>query len=308
MQGEAEAFLVSPEEAQRLIAAHDGDITLLWLFLRQRPGSTLEDAARALCRTRAELEAAYEKLQRLSLPAVKAAPAAAPAGKKTGPSLPVPEPAHELPQYTSEDLVQRSQEDARWTALLTEAQRALGRKLNSGEMKTLFGLYDYLALPPEVLMMLLNYCVANAPSGNSPSMRFIEKEGYAWANREILTLEQAEEYIAASQRRREKLSRTAKILGINGRALTNTEAKYLGAWLDMGFDDEMIGMAYDRTVTNTGALKWSYMNGILKSWHEKGLHTPEAVREKDTRRPRGQAGKQEAPRDMDKLLAALEKL
>ena len=95
MQGEAEAFLVSPEEAQRLIAAHDGDVALLWLFLRQRPGSTLEDAARALCRTRAELEAAYEKLQRLSLPAVKAAPAAAPAVKKAGPSLPVPEPAQE---------------------------------------------------------------------------------------------------------------------------------------------------------------------------------------------------------------------
>ena len=307
MQGEAEAFLVSPEEAEHLIAAHDGDVALLWLFLRQRPAGTLEDAARALCRTRAELEAAYEKLQRLSLPDIKAAKSPVPEGKKA--ALPaIPEPAQELPQYTAQDLVQRSQEDSHWTALLTEAQRVLGRKLNSSEMKMLFGLYDYLALPPEVLMMLLNYCVSNAPSGNPPSMRFIEKEGYAWANREILTLEQAEEYIAASQRRREKLSRTAKLLGINGRALTNTEAKYLGAWLDMGFDDEMIGMAYDRTVTNTGTLKWSYMNGILKSWHEKGLHTPEEVREKDTRRTRGRAGKSETPRDMDKLLAALEKL
>ena len=307
MQGEAEAFLVSPEEAEHLIAAHDGDVALLWLFLRQRPAGTLEDAARALCRTRAELEAAYEKLQRLSLPDIKAAKSPASEGKKA--ALPaIPEPAQELPQYTAQDLVQRSQEDSHWTALLTEAQRALGRKLNSSEMKMLFGLYDYLALPPEVLMMLLNYCVSNAPSGNPPSMRFIEKEGYAWANREILTLEQAEEYIAASQRRREKLSRTAKLLGINGRALTNTEAKYLSAWLDMGFDDEMIGMAYDRTVTNTGTLKWSYMNGILKSWHEKGLHTPEEVREKDTRRTRGRAGKSETPRDMDKLLAALEKL
>ena len=308
MQGEAEAFLVSPEEAQHLIAAHDGDVALLWLFLRQCPESSLEDAARALCRTRAELEAAHEKLQRLSLPAVKAASAAAPAAGKAGPPLPVPEPAEELPEYTAKDLTTRSQEDPRFAALVTEAQRALGRMLSTSDLKKLFGLYDYLALPPEVLMMLLNYCVANAPSGNSPSMRFIEKEGYAWANREILTLEQAEEYIAASQRRREKLSRTAKILGINGRALTNTEAKYLGAWLDMGFDEEMIGMAYDRTVTNTGALKWTYMNGILKSWHEKGLHTPEEVRDKDTRRPRGRAGKSETPRDMDKLLAALKDL
>ena len=53
MQGEDTAFAVSREEAQRLIAAHDGDVALLWLFLRQSPAGTLEDAARALCRTRA---------------------------------------------------------------------------------------------------------------------------------------------------------------------------------------------------------------------------------------------------------------
>ena len=304
MQGAPDGFSVSREEAAQLINAHDGDVALLWLFLRQAPDSTLEEAARALCRTRAELEAAFEKLQRLRLPGI--APAA-PAQKKAGPPLPVPEPAEELPEYTAEELLTRSREDARFAALVVEAQRVLGRKLNGSELKKLFGLYDYLALPPEVLMMLLNYCVANAPSGNPPSMRYIEKEGYAWANREILTLEQAEAYIAASQQRRERLSRTAKILNITGRPLTATETKYITAWQEMGFDDEVIAMAYDKTVTNTGALRWSYLNGILKSWHEKGLHTPAAIRDRDSRRPRPQ-GREEAPRDMDKLLAALEKL
>jgi len=302
MQGEGTAFSVSREEAEQLITAHDGDVALLWLFLRQCPGASLEDAARALCRTRAELEAAREKLLRLSLPGIPPAEIPRPEEKKAAPPLPIPEPAEELPEYTAEDLTRRSREDARWTALITEAQRALGRKLNSGELKKLFGLYDYLALPPEVLMMLLNYCVSTAPSGNPPSMRFIEKEGYAWANREILTLEQAEEYIAASQQRKERLGRTAKLLNIAGRALTATETKYISAWLDMGFGEEAIEMAYDRTVTNTGSLKWRYMDGVLKSWHEKGLHTPEEIRERDVRHPRGQAGKAEVPRNLDKLL------
>lgn len=300
MQGEDTAFAVSREEAQRLIAAHDGDVALLWLFLRQSPGGTLEDAARALCRTRAELEAANEKLQRL-LP-TGAGPAKGPACKEKKAAPPIPEPAQELPQYTSEDLVQRSREDARWIGLLAEAQRVLGRKLNSSELKMLFGLYDYLALPPEVLMVLLHYCVANAPSGNPPSMRFIEKEGYAWANREIMTLEQAEEYIAESQRQKEALGRAAKLLNIAGRPLSSSEKKFLLAWFGMGFGEEAIELAYDRTVTNTGSLKWKYMDGILKSWHKKGLRTPEEIRDKDGQGARTRAGKSEAPRNLDKLL------
>ena len=300
MQGEDTAFAVSREEAQRLIAAHDGDVALLWLFLRQSPGGTLEDAARALCRTRAELEAASEKLQRL-LP-TGTGPVKGSACKEKEAAPPIPEPAQELPQYTSEDLVQRSREDARWIGLLTEAQRVLGRKLNSSELKMLFGLYDYLALPPEVLMVLLHYCVANAPSGNPPSMRFIEKEGYAWANREIMTLEQAEEYIGESQRQKEALGRTAKLLNISGRPLSSSEKKFLLAWFGMGFGEEAIELAYDRTVTNTGSLKWKYMDGILKSWHKKGLHAPEEIRDKDGQGARTRAGKTEAPRNLDKLL------
>ena len=53
----------------------------------------------------------------------------------------------------------------------------------------------------------------------------------------------------------------------------------------MGFDAEAVSIAYDRTVTNTGALKWSYMNKILQSWNEKSLHTAAEIEEKDRRAP-----------------------
>jgi DNA replication protein DnaD len=45
----------------------------------------------------------------------------------------------------------------------------------------------------------------------------------------------------------------------------------------MGFSPEAVSIAYDRTVLKTGALKWPYLNSILKSWHQKGLHTPEEI-------------------------------
>ncbi len=303
MQGDRETLPVSSPEADQIISAHDGDVALLWLYRLRHPDGDLEDAARALCRTLREMEAALEKLRRMGLARGETKP--------VQPAKPQPQklpPADELPEYTAKDLAVRSREDPSFAALVTEAQRALGRTLSSSDLKRLFGLYDNLALRPEIIMMLLNYCVSLRPKGDPPSMRLIEKEGYVWANREILTIEQVEEYIAGSQRRREKLAQMARLVGITDRAPGTTEAKFLSEWIDMDFDDEMIALAYDKTLTNTGGLKWGYMNGILKSWHEKGLHTPQDVREKDIRRTRGKAGEVKTPKDIEKLIAGLDKI
>ena len=262
--------------ADKLIAAHDGNVALLYIWMCRCGSFNAERAARELCLTLSEVNSAYEKLCRLEL-----------FDEKTAVKEPLPLPAEELPQYTSEDIIRRSETDSGFRAVLNEAQRKLGRVLSTSDIKTLFGIYDFLALPPDVIFMLLTYCIdsfkAKYGSGRLPSMRSIEKEAYSWANKEILTLEQAEEYIKNAAERRSKLGEVKSALGITGRQLTATEAKYVNSWLDMGFDCSTLAVAYDRTVTNTGALKWSYMNKIVTSWHEKGLHSIEDIEQNDTR-------------------------
>ena len=262
--------------ADKLIAAHDGNVALLYIWMCRCGSFNAERAARELCLTLSEVNSAYEKLCRLEL-----------FEGKTTVREPLPLPAEELPQYTSEDIIRRSETDSGFRAVLNEAQRKLGRVLSTSDIKTLFGIYDFLALPPDVIFMLLTYCIdsfkAKYGSGRLPSMRSIEKEAYSWANKEILTLEQAEEYIKNAAERRSKLGEVKSALGITGRQLTSTEAKYVNSWLDMGFDCGTLAVAYDRTVTNTGALKWGYMNKIVTSWHEKGLHSIEDVEQNDTR-------------------------
>lgn len=289
--------------AEALIAAHDGDVALLYIYLCCRGGEDLERAARELCRTMGEISAAWEKLQRMGLLPGERAFQDRPV------PAPKPAPAEELPEYETEDLVRRSREDAGFSAIVTEAQKVLGHVLSSSDLKRLFGIYDYLALPPEVILMLLNHCVSIS-QGRRPSMRFIEKEAYVWANREIMSLEQAEEYIRSSRRRREDMGRIKESLGIRGRELTATEQKYISSWLDMGFGEECISIAYDRTVTNTGALKWNYMNKILLSWHEKDIHNAAQLEEKEGRRKTAPArtNTPDKPIDMDALRAIVEKM
>lgn len=262
-------------DADRLIAAHDGDVALLYIWLCRNGAFDADRAARELCRTLAEIRSAYEKLQRIT-------------GDKAQPRF-VPEPAQEIPEYSSEDILVRSKEDAGFGVVLSEAGRILGRTLSRPDMNILFGIYDYLALPTEVILLLLNYCVEayreKYGSERRPSMHAVEREAYAWVNREIITIDSAEEYIRSAKERRAEINTARAALGIRGRELTATEKKYISSWLEMGFKTDALAIAYDRTVTNTGSLKWSYMNKIMQSWHEKGLHSAKEIEEKDSRTP-----------------------
>ena len=108
-------------------------------------------------------------------------------------------------------------------------------------------------------------------------MRYVEKAAYIWEREGIFSIDAAESYIRRQGELKAGERELAPVLGITGRPLSATERKYLDSWTQMGFRAETVGMAYDRTVTNTGRLAWRYMDSILKSWHAKGLHTPEEI-------------------------------
>ncbi|MGI5976808.1 MAG: DnaD domain protein [Candidatus Limivicinus sp.] len=276
---------ISPLAADRLISAHDGDVALLYIY-RLRTGCTdPERTAQDLCRTLKEIEAADEKLRRMELFSAKEKAAAASVPHEA----PAPAPAREetMPEYTSADVVKRSREDGEVSAIFDEARKVMGRNLSSTDMKTLLRIYDYFGIPAAVLMELMHYCgrvnELKYHGQRRPSVRSIEKEADRWARLEILTIEQAEEYVAGQERRRSLAGQVKEALGIRGRALSKSEREYIGSWLDMGFGPEALAIAYDRTVTNTGSLKWGYMNSIVRSWNEKKLFTPQEIEEKDSR-------------------------
>jgi len=204
-----------------------------------------------------------------------------------------PAPADELPEYDASELAARSRSDPSFAAVVEETQRALGKMLSGGEVRTLFGIYDFLGLPADVILLLVNYCVDRTREkggpGRVPGMRYIEKEAYSWVNREILTLDRAEEYLRAKEQGRAAREQLRRMLGIAERNLSPTERKYIDRWAEMGFGPGVAELAYDKTVVNTGALKWAYMDKILASWHEKGLHTLEEIGAGDRRLSRDEA-------------------
>lgn len=269
---------VPAPHADKLLAMGDGTCALLYLYaLRGSGGFATESAARDLKRTPAEIDRAAEKLAQNGL--------LSNSGNLEVSKLPLP--AEELPQYQAEDIASAAKRDPGFSAVVDETQKILGKTLSRTDVETLFGIYDHLGLPPEVIILLVNHCLENTRErmgpGKLPSMRTMEKEAYAWFNREILTLEQAEAYLTEKRRRDGLMGEIKAVLQINERNLSASERGYVESWLDMGFDSEAIALAYDKTVIKTGSRQWKYMNAVLKSWHSKGLHTVDEINRGDRR-------------------------
>ena len=263
--------LIGAELADRLIAAHDGDMALYCLYEARHPGADDETAAAVLCRTRAEIAAAREKLGRIRNGENRSA--------RTDALYPDEDPV----QYEKEELTRTAEREKDFGALCDELAHVLGTIPSQAYLNVLLDAYDHLGMPAAVIMQLLHYCDEEARrrwgSGRRPSAKFLSDEAYAWARQEIMSLELAEEYIVRRGKLREDRKRVAALLGIRDRELSPTETKYVETWLEMGFTDDALGAALDRTLTKPGALKWPYMNGILRKWHAAGLHDADAVEE-----------------------------
>lgn len=276
-------IVITGEDADRLLAGGDGAAALVYLHALRRGELSVTAAAGELGMTEQAVSAAAAALRSMGL-------------------LKSREPLRstEMPEYSPADIVSRAGRDRVFENLVDAVQHSLGRLLSTPDMKLLFGIYDHLGLPAEVIMLLVTHCIEtyreSHGEGRVPTMRYIEKEAWYWAGQEIVDLESAEEHIRRENERKSSLYRTAELMQIRGRELSPGERRYIEGWLDLGFGPEALAMAYDRTVLGTGKLAWRYMDKIVRSWHEKGLHSPEAIQSGEPRQQRRPAEAEEAPR------------
>ena len=267
---EEESITLSAATLKRLIGGGNGDAALLYLAILHSHGAAeAEKLAKILSWDEKRVRAAEQALYEMQLVGA--------------PEKPLPEPpqTQEMPDYTREDIARKLEGDGRFACLLREVEHKLG-PLSIPSVKKLLGLYENLGLPADVVYTLVNYCITKKAQqfgeGRLPNMREIEKEGYVWARKELFSIEKASEYMKREQVLRGRYPEYMAALQMAGRASAPSEEKYLSAWAEMGFPAETVSEAYDRTVLHCHEFRWPYCNGILKRWHEKGLHTLEEVR------------------------------
>lgn len=268
-----QAVSLSGEAADKLIARGEGDAALLCLALL-RHGET-EAARKALRWTGDRAERAWSVLADLGLVADRA----------PAPESPPLEP-ESPPDYLRADILKAIEEEPTFQGLYHAVERRLGKKLSDADLKTLYEIYDFLALPAEVILLLITWCLEEFQEkygpGRMPRMSLIKKTAYAWRRMGVDTAEGAEEYLKTQSRLRQRERELLPLLDITGRPPVEREREYLNSWVDMGFPNDAIRLAYERTVLKKQSLNWPYMNSILKSWHTKGLHTVAEIQAGDS--------------------------
>ena len=270
---------LAAEAADRLVASGSGDAALLYLYLMKNSGVYRPEAAAKALRWEGERCAgAHSLLCRLSL----AQPVSQPAPLS---------PAEEPPEYTSADITRELENKASpFPALVAEVQKLLGKVLSTNDLKCLYTIYDYTGLPAEVILLAVSWTMEEyrrkyGPS-RMPRMPQIQREAIRWKEQGVDTVEGAEAHLKRLALLRERSTQILALLDIRDRPPVAREKEYITAWVDMGFTDEAIRMAYERTVLKKRSLNWPYMNSILQSWHQKGLHNAEQIAAGDSQRPR----------------------
>lgn len=182
-------------------------------------------------------------------------------------------------RLSHEIICTRLNEDKNVRELFNEAQEKLGRTLGDADMSSLLNLYDYYGLPAEVIMCICEYARLHKKERN---MGYIYTVGTDWSRRGIDSLEAAGEELMRLENINENWARFAEITGIKAKAPTPAQQKYLDKWIaDWKFSFEMLSLAHDEAVKNTGKPGFPYMNGILERWKQAGVDTPERAKENE---------------------------
>lgn len=231
-------------------------------------------------------DAVQTDMQRFAEKDVSPQQAAAPAGEPQSDTAPVQTEKQTKEKITVSpsrpthaQICKRLDESEELRILFNEAQTVLGRMLGTGDQAALLLLYDYYGLPADVLLMLCEYARTMGKAGN---LNYIYAVGQDWSEREIDTFERADEELRRLSQIDTDWTALCSLTGLQHAKPTKSQQNYLRSWTgEWKFSMQMVALAFEKMQERTDGVRFSYMNGILKNWHAKGISTPEQVEKEE---------------------------
>lgn len=178
-------------------------------------------------------------------------------------------------RYSRDMIIARVSESKEAATLLYEAQMRLGRTIGTADQSSLLLLLDYYGLPLEVILTVCEYAKS---CGKSNNMNYIYTIGVDWSKREIDTIERADEELKQIEQANGAWNEFCAVTGVKASRPTVVQTENLRVWLqEWHFPMNVIVLAYEENIKNTGKLSFAYMNKVLGNWHKKGIQTPADV-------------------------------
>ncbi|MBO4355479.1 MAG: DnaD domain protein, partial [Clostridia bacterium] len=179
----------------------------------------------------------------------------------------------DVSQYTGEELAEIFNKNPELKSLIDEVQRTLGKMLSYSESNKIVSLVENYRFSVEYVLLLTRHIV-DIDRGTVPYIVSYAKKMY---DNGIFTVDALEEYVKQEESLRSFEARVRYLFGIGTRKLTSKEKNFIDSWSKMMISDDILNIAYDVAVDNTGSPSFPYMNKVLMNWSEAGYKTVDDV-------------------------------
>ncbi len=175
-------------------------------------------------------------------------------------------------RYSPAELSKKIDSDKDLKDLVSSFEVLLAKPLTHSNLGDIIEMYEHLELSPAAILMIAEYCKGLGKTGTAYILRVAQD----WFDEGITGFEQIERKIIDVTNFSTFENRLKKMIGINTN-ITKKQRGYFQSWQGLGFDENMIRLAYEINIDNTGKLSFPYMDKVLTSWAAKGIFSPKAV-------------------------------
>jgi len=153
------------------------------------------------------------------------------------------------------------------------AEATYNKPMDEKEMETLYWIYTNLTLQPEVILMAIEYCVAE----DKINMNEVEKIAVKWDKMGITTIPAAQKFLDEIYFKKEFVREYIRDNSIKD--INDEQEDFLISWhYDMKVSRELIEFAQKCCENQINKVSFKYMNKIIHNWCKKNITTVEAAK------------------------------
>lgn len=171
--------------------------------------------------------------------------------------------------YSTLDVANAAMNDDEFRQIIKFVESTLGDLPNPSKQAQLYYLYDNLGMQSDVIMGIIARCA----SLGKTRMSYIKKTAEGIHNDGVVTYKELECYFKAQDDYKTFESVVKRVVGMGERALTKSEKMLVEKWEEWGVDEEMLALAYERTISLISKPSLPYMSKILEGWKDAGIKT-----------------------------------
>lgn len=192
-------------------------------------------------------------------------------------------------RYSQREMQQKAENDAALKSLMNEIQ-SLQFSINGSELAKLIELYELYRFDAPSILLAADYC----RSAGKCSIAYLHTVMINWYNEGVHTYGDVEGAIIEAAERRSYENKVLRMFGMENRP-SKKQQGYMAEWKKLGFNFELIEIAYNKCLDKKSKLSFSYIDGILKNWAKGGITNAEQAEQSDkdhkSKRGAGENGK-----------------